>query len=724
MLAWSLAGAIVWAAWSWMAGLALVIFGLWLAAERALPAVMRRGASWTINLAAIALVLMVLSRRWLPLGPEPGLATNALFAGAVIGCVLLVFWLFRLAYPSLLEWCLAHKLLYLCVPASLLALGTCVWIGFEDVFRWLPAANARLGGDEDFVLQRTFWKRGAEAFPGLGKEFMPPLDEGSFLLMPITMPHASLGEAHDVLRMQDAAIAAIPEVSQVVGKIGRVESPLDPAPISMVETVVNYYPEYLVDEAGRRRRFRFDEAAGEFARDDRGDLIPEGGGRPFRLWRDEIRTPDDIWEEIVAASVIPGSTVAPKLQPIATRLVMLQSGMRAPMGVKVFGPDLETIERVGLDIERLLKQVPGVEESAVIADRVLGKPYLEIELDRDALARYGLHIRDVQDVIEVAIGGRRVTTTVEGRERYPVRVRYPRELRDRIDTLGRILVPAPGGAQIPLEQLAELRFTPGPQAIKSEDTFLTSYVIFDKQPELAEVDVVEACQRHLSAAIDSGELVLPPGVSYRFAGTYENQLHAQRTLAVVLPVALGLIFLVLYLQFSRVSTTAMVFAGILVAWSGGFTMLWLYGQPWFLDTTFRGVPLRELFQVNPVNLSVAIWVGFLALFGIASDDGVLIATYLDQSFARRNPTTVAEVRMAVVAAARRRVRPALMTTATTVLALLPVLTSRGRGADIMIPMAIPTFGGMVFAILSVFLVPVLYCSVAELRLRMEGAPGR
>jgi len=278
-------------------------------------------------------------------------------------------------------------------------------------------------------------------------------------------------------------------------------------------------------------------------------------------------------------------------------------------------------------------------------------------------------------------------------------------------------VPTPAGAQIPLTQLAEIRYAPGPQAIKTEDTFLTSYVIFDRQPGVAEVDVVEDCQRHLAEALERGDWELPAGVSYRFAGSYENQLRAAKTLSLVLPLALLLIFLILYFQFGRVSTTLLVFTGVFVAWSGGFLMVWLYGQPWFLDGSVFGVDLRGVFDVGAVNLSVAVWVGFLALFGIATDDGVLIATYLQQSFAKRAPDTVAEVRDAVVAAGRRRARPCLMTTATTLLALLPVLTSQGRGSDVMVPMAIPSFGGMAVAMLTMFVVPVLYGAIEERRVR-------
>ena len=399
---------------------------------------------------------------------------------------------------------------------------------------------------------------------------------------------------------------------------------------------------------------------------------------------------------------------------------MLQSGMRAPMGLKIKGPDLKTIERVALEIEGLLKQVPSVEASAVIADRIVGKPYLEIDIDRDAIKRYGLHVRAVQDVIEVAIGGRQITTTVEKRERYPVRVRYARELRDEIETLGRILVPAPTGQQIPLEQLAEIRYVRGPQVIKSEDTALLGYVLFDMKPGNAEVDVVEECQRFLDERIALGELVLPRGVSYQFAGSYENQVRSQKTLMVVLPLALFVIFMILYFQFRSEITTLLVFSGILIAWAGGFLMLWLYGQSWFLDFELFDTDMRTLFQVNPINMSVAVWVGFLALFGIATDDGVVVTTYLDQSFRERQITSVEEARSATVAAGIRRVRPCLMTTATTILALIPVLTSTGRGSDIMVPMAIPSFGGMLIEILTMLVVPVLYCWVQEAKLRWRG----
>lgn len=693
----------------WWVGVIGIAIGLYKLFEHRVPPRVRRYGPWAASGLAVVVVLFILTDHWLPLGPERGFLRNLFFVVLLIGGLLSFFQFFqRVVYRPLLTLCLRFKLVFLTAPVLILILGGMSWLGFDRVFGFVP---------ETLRKSEPLKTLGA-IFPGLGKEFMPPLDEGSFLYMPTTMPHASIGEAMDVLQLQDRLLMAIPEVESVVGKIGRVDSALDPAPISMIETIIAYKPEYLQDKDGHRLKFAYDSSEQRFLRDDDGELIEDPHGRPYRLWRDHIKSPDDIWNEITAAADLPGTTSAPKLQPIAARIVMLQSGMRAPMGLKIKGPDLETIEEVALQIEGLLKEVPSVESSAVIADRIVGKPYLEIEIDRDAIKRYGLHIRSVQDVIEVAIGGRKITTTVEGRERYPVRVRYARELRDQIETIGRILVAAPNGQQIPLEQLASINFVRGPQVIKSEDTFLLGYVLFDKIPGEAEVDVVEDCKRFLQEKIDSGDLDLPQGVNYEFAGSYENQIRSQKTLAVVLPIALFAIFLILYFQFRSVITTALVFSGILIAWAGGFLMLWAYSQDWFLHFQLFGTDMRELFQVHPINLSVAVWVGFLALFGIATDDGVVITTYLDQSFRRRRISSVKEAREATVVAGLRRVRPCLMTTATTLLALLPVLTSTGRGSDIMVPMAIPSVGGMAIEIMTMLVVPVLYCSVMEWKLRL------
>jgi Cu(I)/Ag(I) efflux system membrane protein CusA/SilA len=692
-----------------LTGVVLILVAVYMHFKRRLPTALRSRLPKFVNYSIAVLVAWILSDHWLPLGVEAGGFWNFIFVALLLGGILLAFQLLIYVYEPMLRWCLDNKGKFLLIPAFVVLLGVVVWIGFDPLFGFLPGP---IRSSSPYVFLN-------HEFPGLGKEFMPDLDEGSFLYMPTTMPHASIGEVLDILQLQDKAFAAIPEIESVVGKLGRADSPLDPAPISMIETILNYKPEFVVDKDGHVLRFAYDEVREAFVRDEAGELVPDEDGRPYRNWREHIRSPDDIWKEIVAAGRLIGTTSAPMLQPIAARIVMLQSGMRAPMGVKVKGPDLETIERVGFDIERFLKEVPSVEPAAVIADRIVGKPYLEIDIDREAIARYGIHIRQVQDVIEVAIGGKPLTTTVEGRERYPVRVRYQRELRNSLEELERILVPAPDGTQIPLSELSQIQFVRGPMVIKAEDTFLVGYVIFDKKPGYAEVDVVEEAQALLRDKVDSGELAIPAGVSYAFAGSYENQVRSEKKLIVVLPLALLIIFLILYFQFKRVSSTLLVFSGIFVAWAGGFLMLWLYGQDGFLHFSLFGADMRELFQVRAFNLSVAVWVGFLALFGIASDNGVVLSTYLDQRFDAEKPATRDAVREATVSASLRRIRPALMTSATTILALIPVLTSTGRGSDIMVPMAIPSFGGMTVVLITVFLVPVLYCGLAEMRLSRE-----
>jgi len=393
--------------------------------------------------------------------------------------------------------------------------------------------------------------------------------------------------------------------------------------------------------------------------------------------------------------------------------------MRAPMGIKVFGPDLETIEKVGYDLERHLKYVEGVEPMSVFADRVVGKPYLELNINRDAIARYGLSIQNLQMVISSAIGGMQLGNTVEGRERFPIRVRYAREFRDNPEDLKKILIPTPAGSQIPLGELVEMTYTRGPQMIKSENTFLVGYVIFDKKDGFAEVDVVENAQDYLNEKMENGEFQIPAGINYRFTGNYENQIRATKRLSMLIPLSLLIIFLILYFQFKSVTSTSLIFTGIIVALSGGFIMIWLYGQPWFLNFDIAGMNMRTLFQVSPINISVAVWVGFIALFGVATDDGVLISTYLRQLQKKTKLKSKADVRALVLEAGSKRVRPAMMTTATTIIALLPVLTSTGKGSDIMVPMAIPLFGGMTIEVLTMFVVPVLYSMWQEKVVKKE-----
>jgi len=638
------------------------------------------------------------------LGFDRSIVMNLIFVATICFGLLGAFSMLRRYYSAILRWALQNKLLFLVIPATVLTLGI-------------------------LIMRNT------------GKEFMPALNEGSFLLMPTSLPHAGVEENKRVLQQLDMAVAGIPEIEMVVGKAGRTESALDPAPLSMYENMIQYKPEYMRNEEGVPQRFRVnddglfvlkngrlllnpntasnDEKAytEEFPEVTYDQLIPDDGGAYYRNWRPEIKSPNDIWNEIIRVTRLPGVTSAPKLQPIETRLVMLQTGMRAPMGIKVKGQDLEQIEAFGIELENILKEVEGVKDEAVFADRIVGKPYLLIDIDREALARYGILIEDVQRVLEVAVGGMTLTQTVEGRERYGVRVRYPRALRENQADIRNIYVPVAKGSPVPLSELVSIRYEKGPQVIKSEDTFLVGYVLFDKLDGFAEVSVVESAQALIQNKIDKGELVVPKGVSYRFTGTYENQLRAEKTLSVVVPMSLLIIFLILYFQFRSVTTSLMVFTGIAVAFAGGFIMIWLYGQDWFFNFNLFGENLRELFNMKQINLSVAVWVGFIALFGIATDDGVLMATYLTQTFKKETPADQKGIRIATLEAAEKRIRPCLMTTVTTILALLPVLTSTGKGSDIMIPMAIPIFGGMLIDITSYFLVPVLYSWQKEVQLK-------
>ena len=653
-------------------------------------------ANWINIIVSILTIVILLVEYWRPLGLDKSIFLNLVFVSIICFGLLGVFTLFKSYYTRILRWCLENKLLFLSIPTALVISGV-------------------------FIMKNT------------GKEFMPSLNEGSFLLMPTSMPHAGVTENKRVLQQLDMAVAGIPEIKTIVGKAGRTTSALDPAPLSMYENIIQYKSEYMLDENGIRQRYKINSdneyvlkngmslRAEQYAvwksLNTRQQLIEDEDGAFYRNWRPEIKSPNDIWKEIIRVTKLPGVTSAPKLQPIETRLVMLQTGMRSPMGIKVKGQNLKQIEAFGIQLEGVLKEVDGVKVDAVFADRIVGKPYLLIDIDREKIARYGVSIKDVQDVLKVAVGGMVLTETIEGRERYGVRVRYPRELRANPDDLKRIYIPVKNGNQVPLSELANIRYEKGPQVIKSEDTFLVGHVLFDKLDGFAEVSVVKNAQALIQKKIDSGILIVPKGINYKFAGTYENQLRAEDTLSIVVPLALVIIFLILYFQFRSVATSLMVFTGIAVAFSGGFIMIWLYGQDWFLNFNFLGENVRDLFQMHPVNLSVAVWVGFIALFGIATDDGVVMATYLTQTFERNIPENKKEVRAAVVEAGEKRIRPCLMTTATTILALLPILTSTGRGSDIMIPMAIPSFGGMLIALITLFVVPVLYSWKKEFQLK-------
>lgn len=481
------------------------------------------GISNYINI-GIALVVATyfLAEEWLPMGPQKGIIVNLLFVTGCIAIILALLWLLVIYYERILRWCLNNRWKFMLLPIATILCGILIW------------------------------KR-------IGQEFMPSLNEGSFLLMPTSMPHTGIEQNLNYIEALDKRLAAIPEVETAIGKWGRVNSALDPAPAQMFENTINYRPEYILNEDGKRERFKVNRK-GEYLLRNGGtynpadgfrlipadSLIPDRKGDYFRQWRPEIKNTDDIWQQIVNVTHLPGLTSAPKLQPIEARLVMLSTGMRAPMGLKIYGPDLETIEQSGKAIEQALKDVPSVIPSSVFYDRAVGAPYLEIKLNRDNMARYGVNVEDLQEILSAAVGGMILTKTVEGRERFPVRLRYARELRDNPEALSMLLVPTATGAQIPLKELADIEYARGAQMIQSENTFLVGYVIFDKKQGKAEVDVVKEATKVIEGKIQNGELKLTKGVSYKFAGNYEQQERATARLMIVVPLALLIVLLVLY----------------------------------------------------------------------------------------------------------------------------------------------------------------------------------
>lgn len=662
----------------------------------------------------------ILSSEWLPLGPQNGILINMFFVAGIVAVILALLWSLVIHYERILRWCLANRLKFIAIPVFTLLFGVVIWLGFDKTFGFVAKGFETIGWNT--FRKTSFWSGASAKFPGIGKEFMPSLDEGSYLLMPTSMPHSGVEQNLQNIEKLDRRLKTIPEVELAVGKWGRVNSALDPAPIQMYENTINYRPEYMLDENGQRARFKVDhkkrfmliggktyDPEKEFRVIPKDSLIPYRYGEYYRQWRSQIKSKNDIWNEIVKVTHLPGLTSAPKLQPIATRMVMLSTGMRAPMGLKVYGPDLESIEKAGKMMEQVLKEVPSVLPASVFYDRAVGAPYLEIKLNRENMARYGVKVSDLQEIIGAAVGGMKLTTSVEGRERFPIRLRYARELRDNPQSLGQILIPTSNGVQVPLNELADINYAKGAQMIQSENTFLVGYVIFDKLSSKAEVDVVDEAKKVLDAKIKEGKIILPKGVTYKFAGNYEQQARATSRLLIVIPISLILILLILYFRFKSVTASFIHFSGVFVAFAGGFILIWLYGQEWFLNFSIAGINMRDLFQMRTINLSVAVWVGFIALFGIATNDGVLMGTYIHQMFLDEKPTNKDEIREAVVRAGLKRVRAASMTTAATLIALLPVLTSTGKGSDIMVPMAIPTFGGMLIQTMTMFVVPVLQC---------------
>lgn len=561
-----------------------------------------------------------------------------------------IMWL----YVPTLRLFLARKLLFACLPVCLIVIGVGAWIGLPTVLRPLEKASRYLGAD---LNQVPLYVDAKHVFTGLESDDWIALDEGSWFYMPTLYPAASFSQAMEVLQTQDALIKEIPEVEDVLGKIGRVESALDPAPAAMIETYVMLKPE---DE-----------------------------------WREGVTT-RDIWDQINAVATLPGVTPASPLQPIKGRVVMLQSGIKASMAIRIYGDSLDGLAQASLDVAEHLQQLPQVNSSTINPDIVLGKPYVEFEVNREMAARYGMSTAMVNQIIETALGGSNITKTVEGRERYPIRVRYERNLREQLDELDRLPVVTHSGEVVPLSILATMKTTWGPGVINSEDARLVAHVSFAPSELVGDLETVEAVEQSLREAQDNGSLNLPAGYSFKAVGSFQNQIEANQRLMWVIPLVIVVNLFIIYLQFRHVPITLTVFAGIPVAFAGGMVFL----------------------AFNAIEINTAVWVGFIALFGIAVDDGVVMATYLDQVFSRKRLKTVEDIRSATLEAGMKRIRPCLMTTFTTIIALMPVIVSTGRGSDVAKAMAWPVIGGMAVELLTLFVVPVLYAGLKEFKMNL------
>jgi Cu(I)/Ag(I) efflux system membrane protein CusA/SilA len=501
----------------------------------------------------------------------------------------------------------------------------------------------------------------------LGHEFMPALNEGTVLYMPITLPGISVGEAGRLLQLQDQLLKSFPEVEHVHGKAGRADTSTDPAPLSMMETIVTFKPQ----SEWRAKDRWYSSWAPEWLK----------AGVFRRVWPDRL-TWDELLEEMDAKLHIPGTTNAWPM-PIKNRIDMLTTGVRTPIGVKVFGPDLKEIEKIGERLEGILKEVPGTR--SVFAERAAGGYFVDFDLNRAALARYGLSIQAVQDVIMSAVGGENVTTTIEGRARFPVNVRYPRELREDVKTLGAVLVMTPSGAQVPLAQLADIRKVTGPSMIRNENGFLVAYVYVDIETSDLGGYVDKA------KAVVGQKLQLPTGYSLEWSGQYENMLRVRERLKLVVPVTIFLIFFLL------VANTRSAFKAMIVMFAVPFSAV---GAIW-------------LMYLLDYNVSIAAWVGMIALMGLDAETGVFMLLFLDLSYdearAKGRLRSMDDLKEAIVHGAVKRVRPKIMTVSAAFVGLMPIMWSVGSGADVMKRVAAPMVGGLVTSFLLELLVyPAIY----------------
>jgi Cu(I)/Ag(I) efflux system membrane protein CusA/SilA len=501
----------------------------------------------------------------------------------------------------------------------------------------------------------------------LGHEFMPPLNEGSLLYMPTTLPGISVAQAEGLLQRQDQLLKQFPEVERVFGKAGRAETSTDPAPFSMMETIVVLKPQ--TEWRAKARWF---------------SNWPDFIKPVFRpLWPDTISW-DELVNEMNARLALPGQTNAWSM-PIKNRIDMLTTGIRTPVGVKIFGSDLAEIEKIGQHVEGILQKVPGTR--SVFGERVAGGYFVDFDLNREQIARYGLRIGDVQDVIMTAIGGENVSTTIEGRERYPINIRYPRELRDDVDKLARTLVPTMGGAQIPLGQLATIKLVEGPSMIRDENGRLSGYVYVDVDTEKRDIGgYVEEAKK----AVDA-ELKLKPGYLLAWSGQYEAMARVKEKMKVVLPLTLFIIFMLIFMNTKSFPKTAIVLLAVPFSAVGAIWLLFALGY----------------------NMSIAVWVGLIALLGLDAETGIFMLLYLDIAHDERAAAgrlnTHADLNEAILHGAVQRVRPKVMTVACAFFGLVPIMWSTGAGADVMKRIAAPMIGGLFTSFIMELLVyPAIY----------------
>jgi copper/silver efflux system protein len=498
------------------------------------------------------------------------------------------------------------------------------------------------------------WTGTANFARGMGKEFMPPLNEGSLLFMPVLLPSTSLAEVKRIMSWQDHVIRETPEVVSVAGKLGRAETATDPAPVEMIETTIML--------------------------------------KPQEQWRAGMTKEKLIAELTEKLAHVPGY-VPGFLQPIENRILMISTGIRAQVGIKILGDNLDALQQKAFELERIVQKVQGA--TGVAASRVQGKPYLEIEVDRTAMARYGLRAEQVLDAVEVGIGGRNVSTTIEGRQRFPIQVRLQRSERDEIDQLGEILVATPSGKMIPLGQVATVKRVLGPSEIASENGRLRVFV----QANVTDRDLGGFVEELMERV--KNELQLPGGMTIEYSGEYENQLRAQRTLKLIVPTVLFIIFLFLYVVYGSFKEAAHVILAVPFALTGGVFLQYLLGY----------------------NFSVAVWVGYIALFGTAIQTGVVMVVYLEEMVEKKRRERGesfghADLIAAIKDGARLRLRPKVMTVATIVASLLPIMWSTRPGAEVMKPLATPVIGGMVSSLIHILIVtPVIFAWLRERELK-------